>query len=133
MQLGHTTNAIARAAVQSSHSLPDTQAIVVYTGSGGIARLVSDYRPEVPIYAFTPQLATYSSLALYWGVVPIAFKPSTPNGERIFDDLDEAIMKRKLVDPGGRVVIALGWPLAAHKSVNMLKLHKAGESTADGV
>ncbi len=128
MRLGHTTNAVARAAVISSRSLPDCKGIVCYTGSGGIARLVSDYRPEVPIYAFTPQPATFQSLALHWGVIPIRFQPSSPNGENVFIDIDHAALERGLFERGDRVVIALGWPLKAHTSVNLLKLHKVGET-----
>lgn len=130
MQLGHTTNAIARAAVTSSRSLPDCRGIICYTGSGGIARLVSDYRPQVPIYAFTPNPATYQALALNWGVIPIRFSPSTPTGESIFIDIDHAILERGMFERGDRVVIALGWPLKAHTSVNLLKLHKVGETLA---
>ena len=129
MQLGHTTNAIARAAVISSRSLPDCKGIICYTGSGGIARLVSDYRPKVPIYAFTYEPATFQSLALYWGIIPIRFTPSSPSGrDSIFIDLDHAMLDRKLFERGDRVVITLGWPLKAHTSVNLLKLHKVGES-----
>lgn len=128
MNLGHTTNAVARAAVTSSRSLPDCKAIICYTGSGGIARLVSDYRPKVPVYAFTPQPATFQSLALYWGVIPIRFSPSSPSGETIFIDLDQAVLERGMFERGDRVVIALGWPIKAHTSVNLLKLHKIGET-----
>lgn len=128
MQLGHTTNAVARAAVISSRSLPDCKGIICYTGSGGIARLVSDYRPKVPVYAFTPEPSTFQALALYWGVIPIRFQPSSPNGETIFIDLDHAALDRGMFERGDRVVIALGWPIKARTPVNMLKLHKIGES-----
>ena len=137
MELGHTTNAVARAAVISSRSLPDCKGIICYTGSGGIARLVSDYRPKVPIYAFTPQPATFQSLALYWGVIPIRFQPSSPTGEGIFSDIDHAALAvsingEQIFERGDRVVIALGWPLKAHTSVNLLKLHKIGETLRGG-
>ena len=128
MQLGHTTNAIARAAVISSRSLPDCKGIICYTGSGGIARLVSDYRPKVPVYALTNNPATFQALALYWGLIPRRFQPSSPNGENIFIDLDHAMLDSDYFERGDRVVIALGWPLKAHTSVNLLKLHKVGES-----
>ena len=128
LALGHTTNSIARAAVACSKSLADTRAIITYTGSGGIARLVSDYRPRVPIYAFTPNAATFQALALYWGVTPILFTPSSPDGQSIFIDLDRAVLRRGLLKTGDRVVIALGYPIKAHKSVNLLKLHQVGES-----
>lgn len=128
MRLGHTTNAVARAAVISSRSLPDCKGIICYTGSGGIARLVSDYRPKVPIYAFTNDPASFQSLALAWGLIPIRFQPSSPNGDNIFIDIDHAAIERSLFERGDRVVIALGWPLKAHTSVNLLKLHKIGET-----
>jgi len=132
MELGHTTNAVARAAVTSSRSLPDCKAIICYTGSGGIARLVSDYRPKVPVYAFTPESSTFQALSLYWGVIPIRFSPTSPSGESIFIDLDHAVLERGMFERGDRVVIALGWPIKAHTSVNMLKLHKVGETLRGG-
>ena len=132
MSLGHTTNAVARAAVISSQSLPDCKGIICYTGSGGIARLVSDYRPQVPIYAFTPEPATFQSLALFWGVIPIAFRPSSPTGDSIFIDIDHTALERGMFERGDRVVIALGWPVKAHTSVNLLKLHKIGETLRGG-
>ncbi|TPV95268.1 MAG: pyruvate kinase [Myxococcales bacterium FL481] len=128
MNLGSTTNAIANAAVASTRSWPDTKAIVTYTGSGGIARLVSEYRPKVPIYAFTPEPRTYRSLALYWGVIPVLFQPTSFDGDSIFIDIDRAIVERGLLRRDDRVVIALGWPVKAHRSVNLLKLHNVGET-----
>jgi pyruvate kinase len=128
MQLGHTTNAVARAAVISSRSLPDCKGIICYTGTGGIARLVSDYRPQVPIYAFTPEPATFQALALYWGVIPIMFRASSPTGDSIFIDIDHTALDRGILERGDRVVITMGWPLKAATSVNLLKLHKIGET-----
>lgn len=128
LQLGHTTNTIARAAVACSNSLQDTRAIITYTGSGGIARLVSGYRPKVPIFALTPQESTYHSLSIYWGVVPVRFSPSRSDGQGIFMDIDKAILAHGYLQMGDRIVIALGFPLMDFKSVNLLKLHKVGES-----
>jgi len=128
LELGHTTNSIARAAVDCSKSLSDTKAIVTYTGSGGIARLVSDYRPRVPILAFTPNAATFQSLALYWGVTPVLFTPASQDGQSIFIDLDRMLLRRGLLRLGDRIVITFGYPIKAHKSVNLLKLHEVGES-----
>lgn len=128
LHLNHRSNAIARAATIAGESLSEARGIVCYTGSGGTARLMSSYRPELPIYAFTPESATYNSLALYWGVVPIDFAPSTPDGEAIFEDLDRALLQRELVAQGELVVIAMGWPLKAKSSVNLLKIHAIGEA-----
>jgi pyruvate kinase len=127
MELGHAANAMAGAAVASSRTLADTRAIITYTGSGGTARLMSDYRPKVPIFAFTPKLETFHSLALYWGVIPIRFEPST-EGDHILADIDRAVLERGILAAEDRVIIALGWPIHANKSVNMLKVHRIGEA-----
>ena len=43
--------------------------IAVFTHSGFTARLVSRYRPMVPIVAFTPEAETRRRMALIWGVM----------------------------------------------------------------
>ena len=44
--------------------------IAVFTHSGFTARLVSRYRPLVPIVAFSPVAETRHRMALIWGVMP---------------------------------------------------------------
>ncbi len=127
LALGHTTNAIARAAVSAARSWTGTKAVVTYTGSGGIARLVSEYRPRVPIFAFTPNPETYQSLALYWGVTPVLFSPSS-HDDTIFIDLDQAIVRRGFLERGDRIVITFAHPIKSGSSVNLLKLHQVGET-----
>ncbi len=128
LDLGHATNAIARAAVECCKSMPDTRAIVTYTVSGGIARLVSDYRPRVPIIALTPNPATFQTLAMHWGVTPIQFTLSSAEGRSIFQDVDRLLLSQGLLVRGDRMVLTLGYPLKDHKSVNLLKIHHVGDS-----
>ena len=49
----------------------NTKALLAFTLSGGTARLLSKFRPDIPIYAITPDEITYRQLALSWGVTPI--------------------------------------------------------------
>src|SRR5258707_7328618 len=44
--------------------------IAVFTHSGFTARLISRYRPLVPIIAFSPEEETRRRMALIWGVHP---------------------------------------------------------------
>src|SRR2546429_2459027 len=44
--------------------------IAVFTHSGFTARLVSRYRPLVPIIAFSPEAETRRRMALIWGALP---------------------------------------------------------------
>ena len=44
--------------------------------SGGIARLISEYRPEARLIALTTNEVTYRRLALYWGVTSLEIQPA---------------------------------------------------------
>jgi pyruvate kinase len=126
LKLGHTTNAIALTAVTSAESWPETEGICCYTISGGMARLVSEYRPRVPIIGLTSNRDTYQSLALYWGVTPLLFNPSSNDVESMLIDMDQAILRRELFAPGARVIVTFAHPIQRRRSVNLLKLHEVG-------
>src|SRR5258708_5888087 len=49
--------------------------IVVFTHSGFTARLISRYRPLVPIAAFSPHAETPRMLSLLWRVAPLRIPP----------------------------------------------------------
>src|SRR5260370_8043875 len=56
--------------------------IAVFTHSGFTARLVSCYRPAVPIIAFSPEAGTRRRMALIWAVMPPHI-PHLPNIHRL--------------------------------------------------
>ena len=60
------SNAIAKSAVVASRQMK-APVIACVTESGGVARLVSEYRPAANIVAFTSRPEVYRGLALYWG------------------------------------------------------------------
>jgi pyruvate kinase len=122
LDLPVTTNAIAHAAVVASGQL-GLQTIAVYTESGGMARLVSEYRPEALIVAITPRVETYRRLALHWGVVP-RLLPPTPALEPMLGIIEAELKSGGFARPGDTVVITLGMPLGAGESTNLLKLHR---------
>ncbi|MGE5326757.1 MAG: pyruvate kinase, partial [Deltaproteobacteria bacterium] len=47
------------------------KAIAVFTQSGSSARLISKYRPRVPVFAFSPLPAINRRSELFWGVTPV--------------------------------------------------------------
>src|SRR5205085_12292637 len=73
-------NAVSQAGVRASQEL-GAEAIVVYSTSGNTARLVSDYRPKVPILALVPSLAEQRRLAFAWGVVSDVIEPPKTSEE----------------------------------------------------
>jgi pyruvate kinase len=68
------------------------RAIAVYTQTATTARMLSKYRPCVPIYAFTPLDAVCNRMNLLWGVTPLRC-PANLSVERMAD-FAEAELKR---------------------------------------
>lgn len=115
-------SATTRAAAEAADSLA-LRTIIAFTESGSTARLLSKYRPNARILAFTPESRTYQRMALYWGVEPRIF-------ER-FDSTDAMLQmaERRLVDegvcePGETVLMVAGIPPNQRNSTNFMKLHR---------
>ncbi len=60
--------AFGKTAAQMALSMKEIEAIVVITRSGNSARLVSKFRPRVPIFAFTNEPHARRKMQLVWGV-----------------------------------------------------------------
>lgn len=109
---------VAAAAVQTAYTAK-AKAIFVFTCSGITARLISRFRPQMPVIALTPSEKTYHQLAMEWGIIPT--KTSAPLS------LEEAIAmtatfakKHKLVGRGDLVVITTGSPFWMKGSTNTM-------------
>ena len=63
------SSAVGLAAVQTARDLK-AKAIVTPTFGGRTAILISNFRPEAPIYAVTPNDTILHRLQLVWGVTP---------------------------------------------------------------
>jgi pyruvate kinase len=121
----HTTpRAIADAAATIARSLP-VRAIAVLTQSGSSARLVSSYRPQVPIIALSPSPETARRTALYWGVTPVV----TEIADRL-DELEKQVQQllreRGIVQRGDVIVFTGGHPVYRYGPTNFLKVTEVG-------
>jgi pyruvate kinase len=63
-------DAVAHSAARAAEEL-DASAIIALTHHGLSARMLSKYKPAVPIYAVTSRPETYQRLGLLWGVTPV--------------------------------------------------------------
>ena len=95
--------------------------IVCFTSSGFTARTVASYRPEVPIFALTPEPETFRQLALIWGVIP-AFSERFPTYVAMFEVARERLLALGLAEPGDRVVVTAGVPFDTPGTTNLLKI-----------
>ncbi|MGQ9482509.1 pyruvate kinase [Chloroflexus sp.] len=115
-----TPRAIAAAACTIANSLP-VRSIVVLTQSGASARLVSHYRPDVPILAFCPSEETARRTSLYWGVTPIVIEAR----DRL-DELEQQIVRimreTGMVRKGDLIVLSGGHPVYRYGPTNFLKV-----------
>jgi pyruvate kinase len=66
------TEAISQAAVSMSTHLK-AAAIISLTETGFTSRLISKYRPEIPILAITSSMTVARKLSMNWGVMPILY------------------------------------------------------------
>lgn len=101
-----TTNAICDAACTSARDL-NAKVIIAVTKTGKTARMVSKYRPDVPIIAPTPSDKTYHQLALSWGVYPVKaiFQVNT---NKLFEHAIVCAKMNGFVSKNDRVIITAG-------------------------
>ncbi|MHB1319087.1 MAG: pyruvate kinase [Anaerolineae bacterium] len=119
-ELSSIPQGIAAAVSALVRTLPLT-AICVVTRTGSTARLVSRYRPALPILAFTPLESTYRQLSLLWGVIPI--KTEFVRTEQAFDrQVRTMLLERGYAQPSDRVVVTGGYPVDPGGPTNMIRV-----------
>src|SRR5713226_6116872 len=99
--------------------------IAVFTHSGFTARLVSRYRPLVPIVAFSPEAETRRRLALVWGVAPLAI-PDLRKVDQLAEISEKRLLEEKLVRKGDVIAIVAGTPMGVRGTTNFMKFHVIG-------
>jgi pyruvate kinase len=119
-------SAVSQAATEIAGNL-GAGTIVAFTESGNTPRLLSKYRPEARIVAFTPNEVTLNRLALYWGVTPHPFTRKTYTDEEIAAAISILESEGELAK-GDRVVLVAGVPPNQRASTNLVKVHVVGES-----
>lgn len=118
-------SAVAHAATQVAGNL-DVEAVVAFTESGSTARLISKYRPETKIVAFSPNETTLRRMALYWGVEPHQFQRKSYTDEEIFS-ASQILVREGIANDGDTVVMVAGVPPNIQASTNLVKVHVVGE------
>jgi pyruvate kinase len=117
--------AISDAAATSARVLK-ARAIVAFTQSGFSARLISQERPNVPIFAFTPFPAVRRRLALSWGVSSRLIRKVETTDEMV-EEIEATLLGDGSVRRDDRLVIISGSPMWVTGTTNLLKLHRVGE------
>jgi pyruvate kinase len=99
--------------------------IAVFTHSGFTARLVSRYRPLVPIVAFSPEQETRRRLAMIWGVYPRNIQ-DVRKVDGLAPVAEKRLLEERLVRKGDVVGIVAGTPMGIRGTTNFMKFHVIG-------
>ncbi|MCR1840777.1 pyruvate kinase [Murimonas intestini] len=102
------SSAVGFATVSTAHNL-DAVCIVTPTISGQTARLISNFRPEMPIYAISPNEEAVRRMQLYWGVRPFLGNQEETTSSIIANSMI-LIRKKKLIKRGQLAVFTAGDP-----------------------
>ena len=112
--------AITAAARQVAEAVR-ASAIVTFTTTGSTTLRASWVRPDAPILALTPELATARQLVLAWGVHPVHTAAITGFPEMV--EKATAIAKAEgFANPGQRLVVTAGLPFGTPGATNVLRI-----------
>jgi len=118
--VSHTIpDAISFAACEMARDL-EAKAILASTASGATARLISRFRPEVPIIAITTQRTTKKFLCLVWGVFPL-FLEGLESVDQMLETVKLMAVRQGYLTSGDRLVITAGTPLGTRGATNLIQ------------
>jgi pyruvate kinase len=112
------TDAIAHAVCDLAHVLRP-RAIVCTTTSGHTPKLVSKFRPKVPILCATASDETQHQMAIVWGVEAVKIPHPVSTDDTIRDAIDE-FFRRKRLKLGDMVIVTAGVPAGVPGNTNMI-------------
>ncbi len=117
-----STRAVAHAGVVLAKESGASR-IIVATQHGTSPRLVSGYRPAIPVTAVSDRLRALRRACLLPGVDAILCKEHD-RGSKTMREAVEQLVLQKRVQPGERVVAISGSPLAMRGATSTLRLYK---------
>jgi pyruvate kinase len=114
--------AICHAAVETAEETR-AKAIIAPTVSGATARLLSSFRPEVPLIAVTPSPMVQRQLALFWGTYPLLTKRLSNTDEVVTDAINVA-QSKGFIGEGDTVVLTAGVVGNVRSATNLLMVRR---------
>jgi len=118
--------AITKAAVEVG-KIVDAKFLVAFTKSGDSARRMSRLRSPIPILALTPDPATYSQLALSWGVESMIM-PMVSHTDEMVKQVDTLLVESGRGVVGENIMIVAGSPPGIPGSTNAMRVHRIGDA-----
>lgn len=114
--------AVIRSAISIAKSMP-IKAILIYTSSGHTARLLSRFRPNMPIIALTPSQEVCTRLNMLWNVEPQLSETYT-DVDALTDNGIGTIKKLGLAQKGDSIIVIAGTPLGKSGLTNFVRVEE---------
>ncbi|GHU99966.1 pyruvate kinase [Clostridia bacterium] len=118
--IANISDAVSHATCSAAHDL-NAAAIIVVTRTGKTARMISRFRPGIPIVAAVTDLKAYHKLSINWGVTPV-LADLQPDTDALFRHAADRALSTGLVKKGDIVVITAGVPVGVSGNTNILKI-----------
>lgn len=99
--------------------------IIIFTETGKSVRLISRYRPLIPIFAFAPTEKISASLVVNYGTVPFSYSKIRAKKEIKKTDITKVVnflLQRRLVKKGELLIILHGDYWEVQRGASTLKL-----------
>ena len=116
-------HAVAAASVNAARALK-VPAIIVITRGGGSARLVSSYRPPVPIFAVCTDPKVHRQLAGVWGLRPVLARGEEVSYENLTNFGKKVVLESGMGEEGDPVVVTAGYPFHRSGSTNTMRVER---------
>jgi pyruvate kinase len=116
---GTIPDAISLAACEMAREL-QTKVILASTASGSTARLISRFRPAVPVIAVTMREETRRRLLLSWGVISVLME-DLENVDQMLEKVKMLAVNQGYLSSGDLLVITAGTPLGTQGATNLIK------------
>jgi len=124
---GLVDEAIAMATMYTANHM-SVKAIIALTESGSTTRWMSRIRSDIPIYAFTPYVATSRRVAMYRGVYPVLFEIDGRNPSDLYQHIFDTLLSNKLVEQGDLALLTKGELDGVSGSTNSMTVIKIKSS-----
>ena len=124
-ELCNVTDAISHATCAAAHDL-NAAAVITVSKSGMTGRMISKFRPLVPIIGCSPDEKVLRQMNLSWGVMPIYVEEKKSTDE-LFEAAVSAARQAGVIKDGDLTVITAGVPLGKSGTTNMMRIHVVGE------
>nr|WP_330385139.1 pyruvate kinase [Woeseia oceani] len=119
--------AIAMAVMYTANHMA-VKAIIALTESGSTTLWMSRIRSDIPIYAFTPHIATRRRVTMYRGVYPVEFNIEHTEILELYRDIFATLLSNKLVVENDLVLFTKGDLSGVSGSTNSMKIIRVTSS-----